>query len=221
MLTVDGSLHPRSRRPGSRRDRLCAMEARLSPAAGALLAALGGIVLAATPPPAAADLQRALDAARRHDFDTARREARSDAERGDPRAQALLANMYRRGYGVPVDYARAAQWYRKAAEQGDALSQYNLGVMYRQGLGVTRDQELASRWFHEAALQGFVPAQVNLGLRYARGEGLPKDPVRGYAWLLRAAGPGNSAAKERREALAQELTPAQIRAGEQMSGSLH
>ena len=60
---------------------------------------------------------------------------RMRAEHGDAHAQFELGNMYRKGQGVPQNYAEAVSWFRKAANQSDADAQYSLGNMYRKGLG--------------------------------------------------------------------------------------
>ena len=44
--------------------------------------------------------------------------AKPRAEAGDPAAQALIAEIYSRGLGIPQDLEKATQWYKKAAEQG-------------------------------------------------------------------------------------------------------
>ena len=62
--------------------------------------------------------------------------------------------MYRRGQGVPQDYAEAVKWYRLAAEQGDADAQGNLGVMYGTGKGVLQDNVLAHMWYNLGAANG-------------------------------------------------------------------
>ena len=53
--------------------------------------------------------------------------------------------MYRKGLGVPQDYAEAARWHRASAEQGTARAQYNLGYMFDTGLGVPQDYAEAAR----------------------------------------------------------------------------
>jgi uncharacterized protein len=79
------------------------------------------------------------------DFETAYREALSEAQAGESWAQAMLGVMYARGQGVPRDYAEAARWYRKAAEQGQADAQLNLGWMYFLGQGVEQHPGEAGR----------------------------------------------------------------------------
>ena len=62
--------------------------------------------------------------------------------------------MYRKGQGVPQDYAEAMKWYRLAAEQGYAYAQTNLGVTYRKGQGVPQDYAIAHMWYNIGSANG-------------------------------------------------------------------
>ena len=62
--------------------------------------------------------------------------------------------MYRKGEGVPQDYAEAVKWYRLSAVQGIAYAQSNLGLMYRKGEGVPQDYVRAHMWANIAATGG-------------------------------------------------------------------
>jgi len=68
------------------------------------------------------------------------------AKRGDAVAQTYLGLMYLKGYGVPQNYIRAADWLHAASEQGYGLAQYWLGLMYDKGQGVPQDYVLAYKW---------------------------------------------------------------------------
>jgi uncharacterized protein len=72
------------------------------------------------------------------------------AQRGDPRAQAMVGFLYAQGRGLPQNYRKAAHWYRRASEQGDATGQYMLGLMYDKGHGVPRDFVQAYKWLNLA-----------------------------------------------------------------------
>jgi TPR repeat protein len=39
-------------------------------------------------------------------------------KKGDARAMTLLGELYSNGLGVPLDDAKAAQWYRLAVDRG-------------------------------------------------------------------------------------------------------
>lgn len=76
------------------------------------------------------------------------------AEQGYPPAQYVLGSLYKRGQGVPQDYAEAVKWFRLAAEQGNAGSQYYLGSLYAKGQGVPQEYVEAYKWTILAAAQG-------------------------------------------------------------------
>jgi hypothetical protein len=106
------------------------------------------------------------------------------ATSGDAAAQCGLGMMYKKGQGVPQDYAQAALWFRKAAEQGNADGQCDLGVSYGNGEGVPQDYAQAALWFCKAAEQGHAHAQYNLGAWYEEGEdqGVPQDDTQAAFW---------------------------------------
>ncbi len=118
----------------------------------------------------------------RGDFGTALREWQPLAEQGEATAQYNLGIMYKKGQGVPHDYAEAVKWYRRAAEQGSPGAQYNLGIMYGEGQGVPQDYVQAHLWWNLSAAQGnengrknreivaerMTPAQIAEAQRVAR-----------------------------------------------------
>ena len=112
------------------------------------------------------------------------------AERGEAEAQFNLGQMYRKGEGVPMDAAKAVEWFQKAAEQGNADAQSNLGSMYDEGEGVSKDAAKAVEWWQKAAAQGYAQAQFRLGLAYDVGEGVPKDAAKAVEWYQKAAAQG-------------------------------
>ena len=120
---------------------------------------------------------------------------RTDADRGDATAQALLARMYATGQGAPRSDAEAAKWYRKSADQGNAQAQTNLGTMYGAGRGVPKDEAEAVKWYLKAADQGNAQAQANLGIMYSKGLGVAKDEAEAAKWSRKAAEQGNATAQ--------------------------
>lgn len=74
----------------------------------------------------------------------------SQAQQGNPNAQAQLGFMYEHGRGVVANYDLAAHWYLCAAKQGHTTAQYLLGLMYTKGHGVQRDDMLAYQWLNVA-----------------------------------------------------------------------
>jgi TPR repeat protein len=84
------------------------------------------------------------------------------AEAGNPQAQCYIASMYQGGFGVPVDGAKAVEWYLKAAVQQDrterisAVAYNNLGTIYSAGMpGVASDAQLAKEYWRKAVELGF------------------------------------------------------------------
>lgn len=71
--------------------------------------------------------------------------------RGNAHALGRLGFRYENGFGVPQDYAAAADLYRRAAEQGDTFAQSRLGLCYDRGHGVPRDFVLSYKWLDLAA----------------------------------------------------------------------
>ena len=66
-------------------------------------------------PPVLADFQEGGDAYNRGDYETALKELRPLAEKGNANAQFNLAQMYDKGQGVPQDYQQAARWFTKTS----------------------------------------------------------------------------------------------------------
>jgi hypothetical protein len=87
----------------------------------------------------------------RADYRTALKAWMEAAQKGDPKAQTYVGEIYEKGLGVPPDFGAAAQWYRRAAEQGYAPAALNLGGLYENGLGVPRDPREAAQWYRRAA----------------------------------------------------------------------
>lgn len=116
------------------------------------------------------------------------------------------------GRGVTKDEREAVTWYRKSAEQGYVAAQNNLGNAYEHGTGARQDFVEAARWYEAAARTGNAWGQRNVGRLLRKGQGVAQNLVQAHAWLNLAASmdePHPDAAAER-DALAAELTPAQL-----------
>jgi len=151
----------------------------------------------------------------KQDFAEAAAWYRKAAEQGDPESQNNLGVLYSTGQGVPRDEAEAVRLYRLAA-QDDLEGLTNLASMYLQGRGVQRDTAQAFQLFAKAAGRGYAVAQNNLALMYANGEAVKRDYIRAYAWLDIAAAEVPKAAQVR-DALAREMTPAQLAQARQLA----
>lgn len=135
---------------------------------------------------------------------------RKAAEQGQADARNQLGVLYSEGRGVPQSYVQAKEWFQKAADQGHAGAQVNLGTLYFLGQGAPESDQMALSWFRRAAEQRDPLAFAKLGLMYAQGRGVPQDYVQAHMWYNLSAAHGEKRAAESRDALAKQMTPAQI-----------
>jgi hypothetical protein len=112
------------------------------------------------------------------------------AERSDPAAQTLIAEIYAKGLGVPENQTSASSWYALASKNGDPIATFELGLMYQDGRGVPKSRERAAKLFEEAAGMGNVPAKYNLGLLHIEGKYATPDLVKAAALIREAAEAG-------------------------------
>ena len=68
----------------------------------------------------------------------------------------------------------------------------------------------ALRIFQQLADQGTASAQAMLGSMYEEGEGVTQDYVKAHMWLNLATTQGYEKAREVRDLIAKQMTPAQI-----------
>ncbi len=66
------------------------------------------------------------------------------------------------------------------------------------------------KWTLKAAEQGLADAQHSIGVSYMLGESIRQDYVLAHMWMNLAAAQGHPAAVSDRNALARNMTPAQI-----------
>ena len=119
---------------------------------------LSGLVLTGLTLTASADFESASAAYQNQNYSTAFAEFSQLAETGDPRAQTVLAIMYKYGESVTIDLEQSYNWYLKAAIQSYPPAQYNVGTMLSDGLGIAQDSEQAVSWFRKAADSGYERA---------------------------------------------------------------
>lgn len=135
------------------------------------------------------------------------------AQQGHRESMTRVGLGYLRGVGVAKSDQEALSWLRKAAAGNDPSGQYELGMAYAKGeAGLVRDIREATAWFQQAASRGYPLSQAALGKIYEDGAGVPIDYVFAYAWysLALANGVRDKLVAERRDALAQKMTAAQI-----------
>ena len=161
---------------------------------------------------ACADRKPAADRSQnnRAEDEATAKEVRKSAEEGDASAQNRLGLLYDEGVGVPQNCGQAKEWFEKAAKQGHAGAQTNLGTLYLQGAGTPQSTQMALIWFSRAAEQDDVLAFAKLGWIYAQGRGMLQDFIQAHMWYNLSAAQGEQRAGEARDALAKQMTPAQI-----------
>jgi len=106
----------------------------------------------------------------------------------------LLGMSHERGDGVPVDKAKALQYYREGAKRGDINCAFVLGLAYLLGEGVEVDYPTALKWFKLSADEGSARAKTYIGLMFINGSGVQADTEMGEKWLLEAAEEGSALA---------------------------
>ena len=166
-----------------------------------------------------AGTKSAVDTAKnnRAEYEASLRELRKSAEAGDASAQNALGLLYYEGKGVPQNYGQAKEWFEKAAKQGRAGAQVNLGTLYLHGEGAPQSDRMALFWFSQAAAQRDALAFAKLGRMYERGQGVSRDLIQAQMWYNLSAAHGEKRAAEARDALANQMTPAQIAEAERLA----
>jgi uncharacterized protein len=161
---------------------------------------------------ACTDITPAVDTSQnnRGEGEAAAKDLRRSAEAGDASAQYRLGQLYDEGTGVPQDYGQAKEWFEKAAKQGHVGAQVNLGTLYLQGEGAPQSAQMALFWLSRAAEQGHALAFAKLGWMYAQGRGVLQDFIQAHKWYSLAAANGHEKSAGYRDALAIQMTPAQI-----------
>jgi TPR repeat protein len=105
------------------------------------------------------------------------------ADAGNPKAQAIIGDLYEIGIDVPHDDEKAVKYYKLAAESGVASAQADLASHYLSGKGVMANYAEAIRLFRSAAEKGNQGAQELLGLAYEHGWwGLSPDAKESKYW---------------------------------------
>jgi len=128
----------------------------------------------------------------------------------------LVAAPARAGYNEGAaawkrgDYATALREWRPLADKGDARLQFYIGFMHAKGMGTPQDYAGALTWYRRAAALGDADALNNLGIMYDRGLGVPQDYAEAHKWYNLAASLGHKDAAANRDAVAKEMTPADI-----------
>ena len=112
------------------------------------------------------DFDRALDAANKGDYETARKLWQPLADQGHSLAEYNIGYMNYHGHGGAKNYKEAIKWYTISALHGNNVARYTLGLIYESGNITVKDYKLAAAWYQLAAKEGYGKAQFNLGMLY-------------------------------------------------------
>ena len=112
-----------------------------------------------------------------------------------PESYALLAELYRNGFGTSQDIKKAFELNLEGAKLGDHTAMFNVAYCYGQGQGVEANQSEAFKWYKKLADAGNNSAQNNIGAMYQNGTGVTKDSSEAFKWYMKAAKGGNSLAE--------------------------
>jgi TPR repeat protein len=115
------------------------------------------------------------------------------ADSGDAVSQAICGYRFYVGDGVPLDFAKAANYFKMSADQGYAAGQYRYGVCLEKGRGVIQNFEQAAEYYRKAADQGNAAGQYNYGLCLANGRGVIQNFEQAAEYYRKAADQGNAA----------------------------
>jgi len=128
------------------------------------------------------------------------------ADRFVPDAEYHLAIMYEYGLGIPVNFAKATEYYRRAGEKSNLDAIYHLALMYADGRGHPQDFKKASSLLERAAFENHGPSTYFLGVFKFHGYGCMPNYDSALQWFERAAAIGDYRIQEAAENATKELS---------------
>lgn len=122
------------------------------------------------------------------------------------------------------EFPKAVPAFERLAKLGHPVAEWLMGNIYFFGQGVPRNFVRAREMFEQAAEQGYFPAFAPTAQMHEQGLGTPPDPSKAYLWYNVAAAQLPDSAErtdmiERRETVANQLTPAQIEAAQKRANN--
>ena len=138
------------------------------------------------------------------------------AAKGDPDALFNLGQAYKLGRGVPMDKAKAEDFYRRAADKGHAPAQSNLGIVLAQR---GAKPEAAKLW-QQAAAKGEPRAQYMLGVLHFNGDTVEKNWPLAYAYMLKANEAGLPQAARAMTTMGSNLAEADRTRGKELAAAM-
>ena len=178
--------------------------------------AMAALALSLLPAPAAADVKSGVDAWSRGEYDTAVKQWRDPAIKGDADAQFNMGQAYKMGRGVKTDLDIALDWYRKASAQGHLQAADSYGhLLHYQG---KISESLP--YLQASSDRGDPRAQYLLATELFNGVHMPKDWVRSYALMTRASSAGMAPASRSLAQMDQFIPLEQRQAATVLAGEL-
>ena len=178
--------------------------------------ALGSLILAAGTVPAHADTKAGVEAWSRGEYETAVKQWRGPALKGDPDAQFNLGQAYKLGRGVKTDLNVALDWYKKAAALGHLQAADSCGHLlhYQQKIAE------ALPYLQASSDRGDPRAQYLLATELFNGVHIEKDWVRAYALMTRSSSAGMTPASGSLAQMDQYIPLEQRQAASVLAGEL-
>lgn len=112
------------------------------------------------------------------------------AQKGEPAAQTLVAELLDNGFGVKRNRKDAVFWYEQAARAGDPNAQFKYALMLMDGGLVQRDKTKADEFMWKAARGGNPQAQFNVAQLLVAAKPGPEGLADALPWYEKAATKG-------------------------------
>jgi uncharacterized protein len=179
-------------------------------------AAIASLALCVAAQPLLADVKAGVDAWTRGEFETAVKEWRGPALKGDADAQFNMGQAYKLGRGVKADLDVAADWYSRAAKQGhmQAADSYGHLLHYRGKVAE------ALPYLQASSDRGDPRAQYLLATELFNGTNVGKDWVKAYAYMTRASASGLASASRSLSQMDQYIPLEQRQQGIALAGEI-
>lgn len=134
-----------------------------------------------------AQINAAIAAEQRGDYQTAMKYLRLRAAQGDTPAMYKVAIFLLNGLGEPTNPAEAVSYLLEASRRGNSRAQVRLADCYQQGLGIERNYAEMFNWLTLAAQDGDPEAQTKLGYCYQKGYGTKPNADLAFSWFKNAS----------------------------------
>lgn len=149
---------------------------------------------------------------------------RRAADRGDVSAKFHLADFYSSSFEASgfQDNRKALQLFLEVAQTGDPYAAANAGAMFHARWPDRTDLANAREWYEAAAKGGLSNPAWRIAWMFEHGDGVRRDLEEAYKWLdiaddlapLGTQPQETSAAAQRRDELARQMTAVQIRSAQ-------